>query len=109
MVSQFRERGSVQAPFTRAELDEALRPFGESVMLPRAAYVDPAVFAWEQRNFFDGGWVCVGHSSQLPSPGDQRAEAVGEGGVLLVRGEDGRAARVREHVPAPRPRAAALR
>ena len=58
-------------------------------MLPRAAYVDPAVFAWEQRNFFDGGWVCVGRSSQLPGAGDQRAEAVGEGGVLLVRGEDG--------------------
>jgi Rieske 2Fe-2S family protein len=82
MVSQLKV---VQAPLNRAELDAALRPFGESVMLPRDAYVDPAVFAWEQRNFFDGGWVCVGYSSALPSPGDQRAEAVGEGGVLLVR------------------------
>ena len=89
MVSQLWEKKAVPAPLNRAELDEALRPFGESVMLPRAAYVDPAVFAWEQRNFFDGGWVCVGHSSQLPGAGDQRAEAVGEGGVLLVRGEDG--------------------
>jgi len=58
-------------------------------MLPRAAYVDPAVFGWEQQNFFGGGWLCVGRSDQLPAPGDQRAEATGQGGVLLVRGEDG--------------------
>ena len=58
-------------------------------MLPRAAYVDPAVFEWEQRNFFGGGWMCVARSEQLPEPGDQRAEATGTGGVLLVRGEDG--------------------
>ena len=58
-------------------------------MLPRAAYVDPAVFGWEQRNFFGGGWICVARSDQLPRPGDQRAEATGQGGVLMVRGEDG--------------------
>ncbi len=58
-------------------------------MLPRAAYVDPAVFEWEQRHFFGGGWMCVARSDQLPRPGDQRAEATGQGGVLMVRGEDG--------------------
>ena len=58
-------------------------------MLPRAAYVDPAVFEWEQRHFFGGGWICVARGEQLPEPGDQRAEATGTGGVLLVRGEDG--------------------
>src|ERR1700722_1157400 len=78
-----------RAPVDRAGLAAALRPFGESRMLPRAAYVDPVVFEWEQRNFFGGGWVCVARSEQLPQPGDQRAEATGTGGVLLVRGEDG--------------------
>ena len=58
-------------------------------MLPRAAYVDPAVFEWEQRHFFGGGWACAGRSEQLPEPGDQRAEMLGTGSVLLVRGEDG--------------------
>jgi Rieske 2Fe-2S family protein len=89
MVSQDSDVRREAAPLDRAELGEALRPFGESRMLPRAAYVDPAVFAWEQRNFFGGGWVCVARSEQLPQPGDQRAEATGTGGVLLVRGEDG--------------------
>ena len=58
-------------------------------MLPRAAYVDPEVFAWEQRHFFGSGWLCVGRAGQLANPGDQRAEQVGAGSILLVRGDDG--------------------
>jgi len=77
------------APVDPAGLAAALRPFGTSTMLPRAAYVDPAVFAWEQQNFFGGGWTCVGFSSLVAQPGDQRAEPAGAGGVLLVRDEDG--------------------
>ena len=77
------------APVDPAGLAESLRPFGQSRMLPRAAYVDPAVFEWEQRHFFGGGWVCAGRSDQLADPGDQRAEALGTGSVLLVRGDDG--------------------
>ena len=46
-----------------AGAEAALRTFGESTMLPRAAYVDPAVFAWEQETIFSSGWVCVGFSS----------------------------------------------
>jgi Rieske 2Fe-2S family protein len=87
MVSQYSRRPA-PAPLDQGELAESLRPFGESRMLPRAAYVDPAVFGWEQQNFFGGGWLCVGRSDQLPEPGDQRAETTGQGSVLLVRGED---------------------
>lgn len=77
------------APLDPAAVAQALLPFRESRMLPRAAYVDPAVFAWEQRHFFGGGWVCVGRSDQAPEPGSQWAEAAGEGSVLLARAEDG--------------------
>ena len=70
MVSQdFRVRSGTAispAPLDRGELELALRPFGQSRMLPRAAYVDPAVFGWEQRHFFGGGWMCVARSDQLP-------------------------------------------
>ena len=89
MVSQYREWQPPAAPIERAELEQALRPFGESRMLPSAAYVDPSVFEWERRRFFGDGWMCVAHSEQLPEPGDQRAEAIGAGSVLLVRGDDG--------------------
>jgi Rieske 2Fe-2S family protein len=77
------------APIDPAGIADSLRPFGSSTMLPRAAYVDPAVFSWEQQNFFGRGWTCVGFGSQLAEPGDQRAESVGKGSVLLVRGDDG--------------------
>jgi glycine betaine catabolism A len=86
MISQSRYP---RAPIDQASLAASLLPHSESRMLPRAAYVDPAVFAWEQRHFFGGGWLCVGLSSQVAQPGDQRAEQVGAGSVLMVRGEDG--------------------
>ena len=86
MVSQ---TGFLPAPVDPAALARSLQPFGESVMLPRAAYVDPAVFAWEQKHLFGSGWTCVGFSSQLAQPGDQRAEPAGDGSVLLTRDEDG--------------------
>ena len=85
MVSQAR---FIPAPVDQAGLAAALKPFGESRMLPPGAYVDPAVFSWEQQNFFAGGWTCVGFSAELANPGDQRAESAG-GGVLLSRDADG--------------------
>ena len=51
-------------------------------MLPRAAYVDPAVFAWEQQHFFGGGWLCVGRSEQMPSRATS-APSRSAGSVLL--------------------------
>jgi glycine betaine catabolism A len=86
MVSQ---SGFLRAPIDPAGIADALRPFGESRMLPPAAYIDPAVFAWEQQNFFGGGWSCVGFSAELANAGDQRAESVGDGSVLLSRDEAG--------------------
>jgi Rieske 2Fe-2S family protein len=76
------------APIDAAACEQTLRPFGKSRMLSPAAYVDQAVFDWERKHFF-GGWVCVARGDQLANPGDQRAEASGDGGVLLVRGDDG--------------------
>jgi Rieske 2Fe-2S family protein len=77
------------APLDGAELAESLRPFGQSRMLPRAAYTDPAVFDWERRHFFGSGWVCVCRSDQVAAPGALRAERAGAGSVLLARDEHG--------------------
>jgi glycine betaine catabolism A len=76
-----------RAPIDPTELEPALRPFGRSHMLPRAAYVDPAVLDWELASFF-GGWMCVGRSADLAKAGSQTAVKVGQGSVLLIRGED---------------------
>ena len=55
-------------PLDRAGLEAALRPFGESRMLPRAAYVDPDVFAWEQRHLGRGRGVLLRHYHRTGLP-----------------------------------------
>ncbi|MDQ1620137.1 MAG: glycine betaine catabolism [Actinomycetota bacterium] len=82
---------ATRAPLDAASLDPALLPFGESTMLPAAAYTSPDVFAWEQRHFFAGTWVCLGRAAELFGSGTtrQRARTVGDIPVLLVADESG--------------------
>src|SRR5258705_3252430 len=75
------------APVPADGLAAALAPFGRSRMLPREAYVDSAVFEWEQHNIFSG-WTCVGHASDLATVGTQKAVGTGPNAILLVRGDD---------------------
>jgi Rieske 2Fe-2S family protein len=70
-----------------AAVEAALRPPGR--MLPAAAYLDPGVLAWEQREFFDGGWVCLGRVDHLAAPRSRAAVRHGAASLLLVRAEDG--------------------
>jgi Rieske 2Fe-2S family protein len=77
-------------PFDPMDLEPTLRPFGQSRMLPRDAYVSPRVFAFEQEWFFAGSWTCVGREGDLEGIGAQRAVRVGGAGALLVRGTDRR-------------------
>ena len=77
-------------PFDPVDLEPALRPFGQSRMLPRDAYTSPRVFAFEQERFFAGSWTCVGREGDQEGTGAQRAVRVGGVGVLLVRATDGR-------------------
>jgi Rieske 2Fe-2S family protein len=80
---------SEPAPLDPAALAMSLRPFGHSRMLPRAAYTDPAVFAWEQEHFFADGWICIGLSEEIAEPGDQTSGVGGfRAGMLLTRAQD---------------------
>ena len=87
-------RTSPAAPLDPAALDRALLAFGESTMLPAAAYTDPAVLAWEQRHFFAGTWTCIGRIEDLTlddggRPLSQRALMAGDVAVLLTVAADG--------------------
>jgi phenylpropionate dioxygenase-like ring-hydroxylating dioxygenase large terminal subunit len=65
-------------------LETALRPFGESTMLPATAYTSDAVLAWERRHLFAGAWTCLGRTDELRAEGTHRAFTVGDIGVLLT-------------------------
>jgi Rieske 2Fe-2S family protein len=81
----FKQHAPVPVP--AEDLAAALAPFGQSRMLPREAYVDPAVFEWEQHNIFSG-WTCVGNAGDLAAVGAQKAVGTGPNAILLVRAED---------------------
>src|ERR1700733_8776727 len=68
------------APVDPAALATALLPFGQSRMLPPAAYTSAEVFDWERRHFFGGGWTCAAHSSRLPAGGGPPPGAPRAGG-----------------------------
>jgi glycine betaine catabolism A len=77
-----------QAPLPDGELASALRPFGESTMLPARAYTAPEVLAWERRWLFGGTWTCVGRADEiLPAGVTQRALVVGDIPVLITAPE----------------------
>jgi Rieske 2Fe-2S family protein len=79
---------SQEPPVPAGALAAALRPFGQSVMLPPESYTSAEVYDWEQQHFFRG-WQCVGRSADIPERGSQRAERVGASSVLLARAKDG--------------------
>jgi glycine betaine catabolism A len=80
------------APVDEAGLALSLRPFGHSVMLPPAAYTDPAVLRWEQEHFLDGGWTCVGsRAAGGPDPAHDRDLRVTEWHRLVFVNRSGQA------------------
>ena len=52
-------------------------------------FTDPAVFEEEMERIFTRGWVFVGHTSEVPHPGDYATKWIGRVPVILVRDEDG--------------------
>jgi glycine betaine catabolism A len=75
-------------PLSREELCDVLKPFGKATPLPRAAFVEPEVLAFEERAIFASSWVPVAHEADLARPGDWvRAPIRGEN-VVVVRTAD---------------------
>ena len=55
----------------------------------RAALTDEAIFRDEMRSIFDRCWLYVGHTSEIPKPGDFRARDVGNRPLVFWHGHDG--------------------
>ena len=55
----------------------------------RSVYTDPAIFDLEMERIFAGGWVYVGHESQVPNSGDYLTTQIGRQPVVMSRHTDG--------------------
>ena len=57
----------------------------EAKTLPQRYFVSADVFSEEQASIFSKQWVCVGHATQIPNPGDFFLAAVAGESLIIVR------------------------
>ncbi|MEA2640754.1 MAG: hypothetical protein QOF51_2148 [Chloroflexota bacterium] len=55
----------------------------------RRIFTDPAIFEAELERIFYRSWICVGHESEIPAPGDFKTEDIGGRPLLLTRHANG--------------------
>jgi nitrite reductase/ring-hydroxylating ferredoxin subunit len=59
-------------------------------LVPQQIYGDAAIYELELERIFNRSWVFVGHESELPERGAFARRFIGDGGWILVRGDDGK-------------------
>lgn len=69
--------------------DAALQALVQPHQVHRDLYLDPGLFALEMQRLWARSWLYVGHTSQVPSPGDFITAQLGAQPVLMVRQADG--------------------
>jgi Rieske 2Fe-2S family protein len=65
----------------------ARQPAGSSLAQP--FYGDPAIFRHDIDRLLARHWLCAGHASQAPLPGDYFLFELASDSVIVLRGEDG--------------------
>jgi phenylpropionate dioxygenase-like ring-hydroxylating dioxygenase large terminal subunit len=56
--------------------------------LPAECYTSEELFQFELENIFFGGWMCVGHITQLKEPGDYFVIKIGDELILTIMDEE---------------------
>jgi phenylpropionate dioxygenase-like ring-hydroxylating dioxygenase large terminal subunit len=72
-----------------AAADGATRPVAEARILPPEMYLSDDFWEFEQTAIFTKEWLCVGHVSEVPSPGDHLPLTVMGEPLILARDESG--------------------
>lgn len=57
--------------------------------LPQRYFVAPDLFAAERERIFAREWICVGHQSRLPKPGNYFVQEVAGESLIIVRDKQG--------------------
>ncbi len=64
-------------------------PAEEAHTLPPGAFTSEAFFALEQEHLFRREWVCLGHESDIPAPGDYFTSELAGEPLIVCRDADG--------------------
>ena len=61
---------STLPPIAQRILQHAELPLEKAIALPASAYTNAEYYQWEVEHILKRQWLCVGHQSQIPNPGD---------------------------------------
>ncbi len=88
-----KEEGMERDPQSFESLKAALRalpgtPAAEAHTLPPAFFTSDAFFRLEQEYIFRRDWVCLGHETDIPEPGDYFTSKLAGEPLIVCRGAD---------------------
>lgn len=72
-----------------SQLDDCVKDVAEARTMPSGVYTSEEFFRFEMESIFAREWLCLGHQSQIPNPGDYFTIQVGPEPLIVVRAEDG--------------------
>ncbi len=70
-------------------LDESILDLEHARTMPAGIYTSEEFFRFEYESVFAREWLCLGHQSQIPEPGDYFTVQVTDEPLIVVRGHDG--------------------
>jgi Rieske 2Fe-2S family protein len=76
------------SPLTPAEVANVRRPAESAFLLPPRVYHDPAVFEYEQEEWFASGWLCIGREEDIPLAGNYFLTKLCGEDIIVVRDND---------------------
>lgn len=73
----------------RKHIDALIASRRPNHSLPGGFYADELVYRYELQAIWRRGWLFVGHTCEIPQPGDYVTFAVGDDSLIVIRGDDG--------------------
>ncbi len=71
------------------DLDHCTDPVATARLLPREVYTSHEFFEFEKYAIFQREWLCIGHVSEIPEPGDQLPLTVADEPIVMLRDTSG--------------------
>ena len=71
-----------------SQFDDSVRDLPQARTLPPAVYTSEEFYRFEFDALFAREWLCLGHVSQLPNPGDYFTVTIGDEPLVVTRDHD---------------------